>query len=181
MPEDRVTFSRKAMAKLGHSRPHEKTASTDEELSTEEKQVVNDLKKRDAEVKAHEAAHMASAGGLAQGGASYEYEKGPDGRMYAVGGEVKIDVSPASTPEATIQKMQQVRAAALAPAQPSGSDRAVAAQASQIEMQARMEKNQNEKDDEGKASASATQPNQTTPFQSPTEPSAPGSRISFMA
>jgi hypothetical protein len=61
--------------------------------------------------------------------------------MYAVGGEVKIDISPESTPEATIRKMQQVRKAALAPAQPSSTDRAVAAQATQIEAQARIEKN----------------------------------------
>ena len=75
-----------------------------------------------------------------QGGASYQYQSGPDGNMYAVGGEVGIDTSPAGSPEATIQKMQQIQRAALAPAQPSGTDRAVAAQAAQIEAQARMQK-----------------------------------------
>jgi hypothetical protein len=59
--------------------------------------------------------------------------------MYAVSGEVKIDTSPEKDPEATIRKMQKVRKAALAPAQPSATDRSVAAKASQIEAQARAE------------------------------------------
>ncbi|MEJ2039148.1 MAG: putative metalloprotease CJM1_0395 family protein [Desulfosarcinaceae bacterium] len=113
-----------------------------EDLSPEEKQQVNELQKRDAEVKAHEQAHMAAGGGLVSGGASYQYEVGPDGKRYAVGGEVSIDVSPERTPEATIRKMQQVKRAAMAPAQPSGTDRAVAARAAQAEAKARAEKTQ---------------------------------------
>jgi type IV secretory pathway VirB10-like protein len=109
-------------------------------LDSQEAAQVRELKQRDAEVKAHEQAHMAAGGGLVQGAASYTYEKGPDGGMYAVGGEVKIDTSPARTPEQTIRKAQQIRRAALAPAQPSGTDRAVAAAASQMEAQARAEK-----------------------------------------
>jgi hypothetical protein len=115
-----------------------------EDLSTEEKQQVNELKRRDAEVRAHEQAHMAAGGGLVTGAASYQYEVGPDGRRYAVGGEVSIDVSPERTPEATIRKMQQVRRAALAPAQPSGTDRAVAARAAQAETKARAERAEQE-------------------------------------
>src|SRR5690606_14550048 len=68
----------------------------------------------------------------------YSYQQGPDGKQYAVGGEVGIDVSSVpNNPQATIQKMQQVRAAALAPAEPSGADHAVAAKAAQAEAQAR--------------------------------------------
>lgn len=100
------------------------------ELSKEEKQEVKELKKRDSEVKAHEAAHVAAGGQYVKGGASFEYQTGPDGRKYAVGGEVPIDVSPVSgDPSATIRKMQVVKAAALAPAQPSGADVAIAAKA----------------------------------------------------
>ena len=115
-------------------------ASDDDNLDTEAQEQVRALKQRDAEVKAHEQAHMAAGGGLVQGAASYTYEKGPDGGMYAVGGEVKIDTSPAKDPDQTITKMQQVRRAALAPAQPSSTDRSVAAQASQIEARARSDK-----------------------------------------
>jgi hypothetical protein len=135
MPVDRVTLSPQALKK--------QAGQCDENnLNEEQKQQVEELKKRDTEVKSHEQAHMASGGGLVQGGASYEYQSGPDGKMYAVGGEVKIDVSPERTPEATIRKMQQVRRAALAPAEPSGTDRSVAAQATQIEARARMERTQ---------------------------------------
>ena len=69
--------------------------------------------------------------------AAFVSNRGPDGKMYAVGGEVKIDTSRENDPEATIRKMQQVRRAALAPTPPSATDRSVAAQASQIEAQAR--------------------------------------------
>ncbi len=115
-------------------------------LDPEEQRQVNQLKQRDAEVKTHEAAHMSAGGTVVQGGASYQYQQGPDGKMYAVGGEVSIDLSAESTPEATIRKMQEVRRAAMAPAQPSGTDRAVAAQATQIEAQARIEKSEQTKE-----------------------------------
>ncbi|MGD9367061.1 MAG: putative metalloprotease CJM1_0395 family protein [Desulfobacteraceae bacterium] len=144
MPTDRVTLSKEAWGNNREEQGEAGLIDREQDLSTEEKQIVNDLKRRDTEVKAHEAAHMAAGSGVVQGGATFEYQSGPDGKMYAVGGEVKIDVSPQSTPEATIRKMQRIRAAALAPAQPSGTDRAVAAQASQLEAQARMEKSQGE-------------------------------------
>jgi hypothetical protein len=59
--------------------------------------------------------------------------------MYAVGGDVSIDVSPGSTPEETVAKAEQIRRAALAPAEPSGPDRAIAAKAAQMAAKARME------------------------------------------
>jgi hypothetical protein len=60
--------------------------------------------------------------------------------MYAVAGEVKIDISEGKTPEETIMNMQKVIGAALAPADPSAQDRSVASLARRIEAQARMEK-----------------------------------------
>lgn len=58
--------------------------------------------------------------------------------MYAVGGRVRIDVSAVSgDPAATLRKMQQVRRAALAPAEPSSQDRRVASRASAEEAKAR--------------------------------------------
>jgi hypothetical protein len=122
---------------FGASNASEKCAETssgtghNEELSDEETREVNELKKRDKEVKAHETAHVAAGGAYVRGGASFEYQVGPDGKKYAVGGEVSIDTSAvAGDPQATIRKMQVVKAAALAPAQPSGADRAIAAKAS---------------------------------------------------
>ncbi len=114
-------------------------ASTSGQLSEEQQQMVRELQKRDREVRSHEAAHQAAGGGLA-GGASFSFQTGPDGRQYAIGGEVPIDVSGGRTPEETIAKAQRIRSAALAPADPSPQDRAVAAMASQMEAQARREK-----------------------------------------
>ncbi|MCF6284670.1 MAG: hypothetical protein L3K26_05735 [Candidatus Hydrogenedentes bacterium] len=112
-------------------------AGASEELSEDAKKEVVDLKRRDAEVRRHEQAHVAAAGRYANGGPQFEFTTGPDGRQYASGGEVSIDVSPASSPEATIQKAQVIRRAALAPAEPSGQDRSVANQASKLESEAR--------------------------------------------
>ncbi len=98
------------------------------------------LKAADVAVRAHEAAHVAAGGGLVRGGASFTYQTGPDGRQYAVAGEVQIDTSPVrGDPAATIQKMATVRAAALAPSDPSATDRAVAASAAQQALAARAE------------------------------------------
>lgn len=99
---------------------------------------LQELKSRDQEVRTHEQAHKA-VGGQYAGGISYEYQQGPDGNRYAVGGEVSIDVSPERDPESTIAKMRQVRAAAMAPADPSPQDRSVSAQAVKTEGQARSE------------------------------------------
>lgn len=96
------------------------------ELTAEQKQMVSELQARDREVRAHESAHK-SAGGSLAGGMSFSYQTGPDGRRYAVGGEVSIDTGGGGDPQATIAKMRQVISAALAPADPSSQDRAVAA------------------------------------------------------
>jgi len=109
------------------------------ELTEEEQEVVDDLKERDAEVRRHEQAH-AAVGGPYAGSPSYTYQQGPDGRRYAVGGEVSIDTAPIEgDPEATIRKLETVRRAALAPAEPSPQDQRVAAQASAGILQAQGE------------------------------------------
>lgn len=100
-----------------------------QQQQAEQKQLAQ-LKARDAEVRAHEAAHAAVGGQLA-GSPSYTFQRGPDGQQYAIGGEVQISLSEVpGDPQATIARMQQVKAAALAPAEPSGADRSIAAEAS---------------------------------------------------
>ena len=106
----------------------------------EEKVEIQKLKTRDSEVKSHEMAHIAAGGQFVRGSAQYEYQIGPDGKQYVIGGEVSIDCSAVSgDPKATITKMQTIRKAALAPANPSGQDRAVASQATSLEAKARKE------------------------------------------
>ena len=111
-----------------------------QQLSQAEQKEVQQLQERDREVRAHEAAHKAAAGNLANGGASFSHQRGPDGKLYAVGGEVSIDTSKVSgDPQATIQKANQIRSAALAPAQPSSQDQSVAAKATIMAAEARKE------------------------------------------
>src|SRR5690554_3974533 len=111
--------------------------SRNSESTVEDQKELIELRRHDTEVRAHEAAHKA-AGGQYASAASFQYQTGPDGKQYAVGGEVSIDSSPVSgKPQATIQKMQVVRRAALAPANPSGQDRRVAASAAATEAKAR--------------------------------------------
>lgn len=99
------------------------------ELTAEEQFEIRELESRDTEVRQHELAH-ASVGGQFTGAAQLEYTRGPDGRLYATSGEVSVDTSSiADNPQATIEKMQTVIQAALAPADPSSQDRQVAAKA----------------------------------------------------
>ncbi len=118
-----------------------------DDLTTSQKAQVAKLQSIDQKVKAHESAHINAGGSIVKGGANFTYEKGPDNKLYAVAGEVPIDASPEDKPEKTIAKMQQVRAAALAPADPSGTDYKVASTATLLEMKARVElaKEQTEK------------------------------------
>ncbi|MEN0021333.1 MAG: putative metalloprotease CJM1_0395 family protein [Planctomycetota bacterium] len=113
--------------------------SRSDQLIDAEQKELQELKARDAEVRAHEQAHVAAAGALYRGGPNYTYQTGPDGNKYAVGGSVQIDTSEGRTPEETIAKAQQIRAAAMAPAEPSSQDRQIAAQAARMEADARAE------------------------------------------
>lgn len=133
-------FSNEAWSKLRASASPAASTASAGRLTSEEEQQIRKLKKRDSEVRRHEQAHKAAAGSTARGGPQFEFETGPDGKRYAVGGEVNIDTSAVSgNPRATIAKMQQVRRAALAPAEPSAQDRAVATQAQAAEQKARAE------------------------------------------
>ena len=110
------------------------------ELTDAEQAEVRRLRQVDAEVRAHERAHQ-TAGGSVTGAATFQTVRGPDGKLYAIGGEVSIDVSPANDPRETIRKMEIVIRAALAPAVPSAQDRAVAAQAKRILIEAQQQLN----------------------------------------
>lgn len=127
----------------------EKTAKTqsNEKLTKAEEAQVKKLKEIDAKVKAHEQAHEAAAAGLNASAPTYSYETGPDGAQYAVAGEVSINFVPSKDPDENIRKAETMRAAALAPADPSSQDRAVANEATQIIAKAESEKQQEKTDD----------------------------------
>ena len=105
------------------------------QLTPEQQAEVAKLAARDREVRAHEAAHLATAGALANG-VDYTYEVGPDGKFYAVEGKVRVSIPPGQTPEQLLADARQLRAAADAPGDPSAQDMAVAAKASQMESEA---------------------------------------------
>ncbi len=132
---------------IGGSNQEEKDSSSDAEqqdaepekdifeVFAEEKQI-HELQQRDREVRSHELAHSA-VGGATTGSPKFSFETGPDGKKYAVEGEVSVDLSVIKgNPQATITKMQRVHAAALAPANPSAQDTRVAASAAKIIAQA---------------------------------------------
>lgn len=153
-------------------------ATREGQLSPEEQQEVQQLRQRDTEVRQHEQAHLAAAGGYARGGANYTYTTGPDGKRYATGGEVSIDTGPASKPEETIRKMEVVKRAAMAPANPSSQDRAVYAAAVRTETQAQQKAAENKREDVQKkneteqvspASGQRSTSNVAQPPLSPTE------------
>lgn len=123
------------------------TDSTGLRLSDEDKRLVRELQKRDQEVRAHERAHKTAAGGLARGAATYTYQIGPDGKRYAIGGEVHIDTSPGSTPEESLEKARRIKSAASAPSEPSAQDHSVASDAARLEAEARKELQENRRED----------------------------------
>ena len=67
-----------------------------------EQLIVDSLKQRDREVRAHEQAHQA-VGGQYASAPSFTMESGPDGGRYATGGKVQIDISAEADPGATIR------------------------------------------------------------------------------
>lgn len=126
----------------------EKTPAREAAQQRQEELELAELVSRDREVRAHEQAHSAVGGSYA-GAPTYTFKSGPDGKRYAVGGEVSIDTSPVpNDPQATLRKMEIVIRAALAPAEPSAQDRSVAAQATAQAAQARAELAQQQREEE---------------------------------
>jgi hypothetical protein len=151
-----------------------KNSSTQKELTPDDQRKVEELKKIDQEVRTHEQAHLSAAGGYARGGAHYDYAAGPDGNRYAVAGHVNLDTGREASPEATIQKAQIVRKAALAPANPSSSDRQIAASMTQMATEARQEMLQEVRGSGANSSHTATSESaDASPSSSSEEPTQP--------
>ena len=139
------------------------SGSGEEELTQQEQREVQELKMTDSKVKAHEHAHKAAAAGLSTSGPNYEYETGPDGEKYVVAGDVNVSYRQSSDPEENLRNAQQLKASALAPADPSSQDRKVAMQAEREIAQARQEiqEEQRKNEEETESSSTAATQNQT--------------------
>ncbi|MBT3135313.1 hypothetical protein KL866_09390 [Alteromonas sp. ALT199] len=142
-----------------------------EQQEKQEATEIEQLKARDQEVRVHEQAHAATGGQYA-GAPQYEYTTGPDNKRYVTDGQVSIDVSEEKTPEETLQKMEQVRAAALAPAEPSSQDLKVAAEASQKATEARSEIAKGQAESLSAEQASTDSSNRVSDTQSIVQPEA---------
>lgn len=127
-----------AESKQNESQRPVRETTQSSELTREEQAQVRELQQRDRQVRAHETAHRSAGAGMVSGG-SYTYQTGPDGRRYAVGGEVTISASYSGSPQERLRQAETLRRAALAPADPSPQDRMVAAQAAAMASQARAE------------------------------------------
>ncbi len=115
--------------------------------AAQQRAAVAQLSATDRHVRAHEMAHLTVAGPYAIGGPSYTFTIGPDGQMYATGGDVQMDAAPdPSDPKKTIEKARVIEAAANAPADPSSQDRRVAAMAAQMEQTAERQVQQEQED-----------------------------------
>ncbi|KAA0217055.1 MAG: hypothetical protein DYG94_02235 [Leptolyngbya sp. PLA3] len=147
------------------------------DLTGEERAELAQLRKRDQEVRTHESAHIAAGGGLVRGGPTFDFQTGPDGRDYAAGGHVRIDSSPGSTPEETIAKARRIRQAALAPAEPSSQDLAVAAKASGMEAAARAALSRTSRQGRLRQLDARPTADRTTPDRAPSPAHADGVRL----
>ncbi len=118
-------------AEVDETKPYsEIRPGNDQGFTQAEIKLIEELKTIDTKVRQHEMAHIAAGGKYITSGANFTYQRWPNGKNYAVGGEVSIDTSSVpGDPEATIKKMRQVKNAALAPADPSSQDLKVAAKA----------------------------------------------------
>lgn len=141
-PAERVTLSAAARRAIAGSQQLDAAAQAE----------VAELRADDQRVRAHERAHQAAGGGAA-GAASFQYVTGPDGKQYAIAGEVPIRLEAGRTPDETIAAARRMRTAALAPADPSAQDLAVAAEAARLEQTARAQKAREASAATGSASA----------------------------
>jgi hypothetical protein len=133
-------FVRRVRAKS--ERPREQAPSQEDHGA----EAIEQLQARDREVRAHEQAHASALGPYKSGAPQYFYAIGPDGQRYAVGGEVSVDLSSEPDPRDTIRKMRIVKRAALAPTRPSSTDRAIAARATALEAQAKLQMAKSERE-----------------------------------
>ena len=113
--------------------------SSARQLSDAELAEVSSLKARDSKVRQHEQAHLAASAGLNVSKAAFTYQRGPDGVNYAVGGDVRIDTSPGRTAQDSLARADMIVDVALAPADPTPSDRSAAAKAQNMAQQANAE------------------------------------------
>lgn len=103
---------------------------------SDKQRVIEDLKKRDRDVREHESAHASDPRLVKIGSAQYDYTIGPDGKAYATGGRVTLSTGTSRTPEEAIDKAEALKRASMAPGEPSSKDFQAMNAASAMEFEA---------------------------------------------
>lgn len=103
-------------------------ASTDSKNYDDEDfaRVLEKFRNKDAEIRTHEQAHASI--GHTTTPISYNYQEGPDGKMYAVGGSVRLDTSIPDEPTAGAFKLDMIQKAASGVTNMSSADGTIASQ-----------------------------------------------------
>ncbi len=86
--------------------------------------VLDKFKNLDSQTRAHEQLHASLTNTKAP--ISYNYQMGPDGKLYAMGGNVKIDTSIPEDEGAALAKLNELQKASLASGGLSSADAQIA-------------------------------------------------------
>lgn len=86
--------------------------------------VLEKFKRLDSQTKAHEQQHASLAD--TKGAISYNYQMGPDGKLYATGGHVRLDTSLPQDKDAALAKLDRLSKSAGAPSELSSADASIA-------------------------------------------------------
>ena len=103
---------------------YDKTSSLSKYDEQDYQRVLSKFKKLDGETKTHEQLHASNAPTTTA--INYNYQVGPDGKLYATGGHVRFDTSIPEDPNDADLKLQQLQSAASAPNQLSSADAQIA-------------------------------------------------------
>ncbi|WP_321315730.1 putative metalloprotease CJM1_0395 family protein [Halarcobacter sp.] len=103
---------------------YDKTSSSSKYDEKDYERVVSKFKKLDSETKIHEQLHASKVTTTTP--INYNYQVGPDGKLYATGGSVRFDTSIPKDEASANLKLQQLQDAASAPNELSGADAQIA-------------------------------------------------------
>ena len=99
--------------------------------------ILDKLKSADSNIRSHEQAHAAA--GTTTSPIQYNYQQGPDGKMYAVGGHVRLDTSIPDDPKAASAKLDEIKRSATASSDMSGADANISIQANLMKMKLQLQ------------------------------------------
>ena len=103
--------------------------------------VLDKFKNTDSNIRGHEQAHAAS--GTTTTPIQYNYQQGPDGKMYAVGGHVRLDTSIPDDPKAASVKLDEIKRSATVSSDMSGADANISIQANLMKMKLQLQSEDN--------------------------------------